>query len=167
MPSLKNTRIRIDFMCCDFLLFFLQSRTFFQYGGNPGQTLVAVESAPVLKMILTPNQKGLWVSTSESNVKYWDISNVDCHSGGGGAPTATTATSPSEIPSHASARLQTMQSRSVTILLMYVTVKSREGLWYVALCCGVCRVKTHSYIMSFQCQNFFKVMSLLSYSLTF
>ena len=43
------------------------------------QTLVAVESAPVLKMILTPNGKGLWVSTSESNVKYWDISDVDYH----------------------------------------------------------------------------------------
>jgi len=44
-----------------------------------GQTLVAVESAPILKMILTPNQKGLWVSTSESNVKYWDISDVQQH----------------------------------------------------------------------------------------
>ena len=41
------------------------------------QTLVAVESAPILKMILTPNQKGLWVSTSESNVKYWDIGDLD------------------------------------------------------------------------------------------
>ena len=31
-------------------------------------------------MILTPNGKGLWVSTSESHVKYWDIQPaVDIH----------------------------------------------------------------------------------------
>ena len=31
-------------------------------------------------MILTPNGKGLWVSTSESHVKYWDIQTaVDFH----------------------------------------------------------------------------------------
>lgn len=44
------------------------------------RTLICVESAPILKMILTPNGKGLWVSTSESHVKYWDIQPaVDIH----------------------------------------------------------------------------------------
>ncbi len=45
---------------------------------NPdNRSLVCTESAPVLKMILTPDHGGLWTSTSESNVKFWDVSRVD------------------------------------------------------------------------------------------
>ncbi len=45
---------------------------------NPdNRTLVCSESAPVLKMIYVPEHGGLWTSTSESNVKYWDVSQVD------------------------------------------------------------------------------------------
>ncbi|TRY75454.1 hypothetical protein TCAL_07104 [Tigriopus californicus] len=39
--------------------------------------LVCTESAPVLKMILTPDQNGLWVSTSESHVKHWNLGRAD------------------------------------------------------------------------------------------
>eukprot|EP00095_Tigriopus_kingsejongensis_P000390 maker-scaffold19_size710362-snap-gene-0.20 protein:Tk00390 transcript:maker-scaffold19_size710362-snap-gene-0.20-mRNA-1 annotation:"wd repeat-containing protein 48" len=47
---------------------------------NPeNRVLICQESAPVLKMILTPEQNGLWVSTSESNVKYWNFSRTDFH----------------------------------------------------------------------------------------
>ncbi len=42
------------------------------------RALVCTESAPVLKMILTENA-GLWTSTSESNVKYWDVSQIGGH----------------------------------------------------------------------------------------
>ena len=35
------------------------------------------ESAPVLRMIVTPDQKGLWLSTTESSVKWWNLSGID------------------------------------------------------------------------------------------
>lgn len=41
------------------------------------RALVCQESAPILKMVLTPDGKGIWVSTIESKVKYWDISLLD------------------------------------------------------------------------------------------
>lgn len=44
---------------------------------DENRALVFQESAPVLKMILTPDQGGLWVSTAESNVKYWDVGKLD------------------------------------------------------------------------------------------
>ena len=44
---------------------------------DESRALVFRESAPVLKMILTPDQGGLWVSTSDSNVKYWDVGRAD------------------------------------------------------------------------------------------
>ena len=44
---------------------------------DENRALVFRESAPVLKMILTPDQGGLWVSTSDSNVKYWDVGRAD------------------------------------------------------------------------------------------
>ncbi len=31
-------------------------------------------------MILTPDQKGLWTSTTESSVKWWNLSGLDYHS---------------------------------------------------------------------------------------
>lgn len=45
---------------------------------NPdNRALVCTETAPVLKMILTPDQGGLWTSTSESNVKFWNVGRMD------------------------------------------------------------------------------------------
>ena len=44
------------------------------------RALVCRESAPVLRMILTPDQKGLWTSTTESSVKWWDLTKLDYHS---------------------------------------------------------------------------------------
>ena len=44
---------------------------------DENRALVFKESAPVLKMILTPDHGGLWVSTSDSNVKYWDVGRAD------------------------------------------------------------------------------------------
>ncbi len=49
---------------------------------------MCTETAPVLKMILNPDHSGLWTATSESNVKYWDVSRVEMqpHRGGMGNP---------------------------------------------------------------------------------
>ncbi len=44
------------------------------------RALICKETAPVLRMILTPDNKGLWVSTTESNVRHWNISGLDYHS---------------------------------------------------------------------------------------
>ena len=44
------------------------------------RALICKETAPVLRMILTPDNNGLWVSTTESNVRYWNISGLDYHS---------------------------------------------------------------------------------------
>jgi len=41
------------------------------------RVLVCEETAPVLRMILTPDRGGLWTSTSESSVKYHDISKIE------------------------------------------------------------------------------------------
>nr|CAD7413709.1 unnamed protein product [Timema poppensis] len=35
------------------------------------RVLICEESAPVLKMVLTPDQSSLWVATSESSIKNW------------------------------------------------------------------------------------------------
>ena len=49
---------------------------------DPGtnRALVAQESSPILKMILNPDKSGMWVSTSESSVKYWDFRGVNFRS---------------------------------------------------------------------------------------
>jgi WD repeat-containing protein 48 len=44
------------------------------------RALVCRESAPVLRMILTPDNKGLWTSTTESSVRWWNIGGLDYHS---------------------------------------------------------------------------------------
>ena len=46
------------------------------------RALVCRESSPVLRMILTPDQKGLWTSTTESSVKWWNLSGLDYPSTG-------------------------------------------------------------------------------------
>jgi WD repeat-containing protein 48 len=47
---------------------------------NPeNRALICTESSSVLKMIVTPDQTGLWVATAESNVKFWDLSHMDMH----------------------------------------------------------------------------------------
>ena len=52
-------------------------------------------------MILTPNGKGLWVSTSESHVKYWDIQPaVDFHYSNISSPYNQTQHSPSHSMHH-------------------------------------------------------------------
>jgi WD repeat-containing protein 48 len=35
------------------------------------RVLVCEESAPILKMVMTPDQGSLWVATSESCIKNW------------------------------------------------------------------------------------------------
>ena len=68
------------------------------------RTLICVESAPILKMILTPNGKGLWVSTSESHVKYWDIQPaVDFHYSNAGTPYNQNQQSPTHSMHHTQA----------------------------------------------------------------
>jgi len=44
------------------------------------RALVCRETSPVLRMILTPDQKGLWTSTTESSVKWWNLNGLDYHS---------------------------------------------------------------------------------------
>ena len=44
------------------------------------RALVCRETAPVLRMIVTPDQKGLWLSTTESSVKWWNLSGLDYNS---------------------------------------------------------------------------------------
>jgi len=38
-------------------------------------SLVCRETAPILRMVLTPDQSGLWISTSESHIKHWPLNN--------------------------------------------------------------------------------------------
>ena len=38
-------------------------------------TLVCRETSPVLRMVMTPDQAGLWVATSESTIKHWPLNN--------------------------------------------------------------------------------------------
>lgn len=40
---------------------------------NDRYTLVCRETAPILKMILTPDQSGLWVATSDSTIHHWTL----------------------------------------------------------------------------------------------
>ncbi|KAL1123372.1 hypothetical protein AAG570_002457 [Ranatra chinensis] len=40
-------------------------------------TLLCEESAPILKMVATPDMSGLWVSTSNSTINYWTIPKKD------------------------------------------------------------------------------------------
>ena len=41
---------------------------------NPdNRALVCTETAPVLKMALTPDNDGLWTATAESSVKFWSV----------------------------------------------------------------------------------------------
>ncbi|CAH0752631.1 unnamed protein product [Bemisia tabaci] len=39
--------------------------------------LVCTEKAPVLKMVTTPDQAGIWVATSESDINYWALPKKD------------------------------------------------------------------------------------------
>ena len=71
-----------NIICCHFKLKVYSSgrdgQVFWQdLRRDENRALVFRESAPVLKMILTPDQGGLWVSTSDSNVKYWDVARAD------------------------------------------------------------------------------------------
>jgi len=38
-------------------------------------SLVCRESSPVLRMVMTPDQSGIWVATSESSIKHWPLNN--------------------------------------------------------------------------------------------
>ena len=38
-------------------------------------TLVCRETSPVLRMVMTPDQAGLWVATSESTIRHWPLNN--------------------------------------------------------------------------------------------
>ena len=57
------------------------------------QTLVCRETSPVLRMVMTPDQAGLWVATSESSIKHWPLNNRLLNgSGGGNGHCASTTT---------------------------------------------------------------------------
>lgn len=47
-------------------------------------TLVCRETSPVLRMVMTPDQAGLWVATSESSIKHWPLNNRLVNGSGGG-----------------------------------------------------------------------------------
>ena len=47
-------------------------------------TLVCRETSPVLRMVMTPDQAGLWVATSESTIKHWPLNNRVMNGVGGG-----------------------------------------------------------------------------------
>ena len=56
-------------------------------------TLVCRETSPVLRMVMTPDQAGLWVATSESSIKHWPLNNRMLNgSGGGNGHCASTTT---------------------------------------------------------------------------
>ena len=56
-------------------------------------TLVCRETSPVLRMVMTPDQAGLWVATSESSIKHWPLNNRLLNgSGGGNGHCASTTT---------------------------------------------------------------------------
>jgi WD repeat-containing protein 48 len=38
-------------------------------------SLVCRETSPVLRMVMTPDQAGIWVATSESTIKHWPLNN--------------------------------------------------------------------------------------------
>ena len=65
---------------------------------DENRSLVCQEAAPVLKMILTQDQGGLWVSTSESSVKYWDVSRVDLGNSSSSRTAARGMTAASAVP---------------------------------------------------------------------
>ena len=43
-------------------------------------------------MIVTPDQKGLWLSTTESSVKWWNLSGLDYNSTSNNSASAVSAT---------------------------------------------------------------------------
>ncbi|KAK7864940.1 hypothetical protein R5R35_004930 [Gryllus longicercus] len=45
-------------------------------------TLICEESAPVLKMAMTPDQGSLWVATSDSSIRNWVLPKRDCQISG-------------------------------------------------------------------------------------
>ncbi|XP_035231872.1 WD repeat-containing protein 48-like isoform X1 [Stegodyphus dumicola] len=42
------------------------------------KALIGEETAPVLKMILTPDSSSLWVATTDSSIKNWSVNNRNC-----------------------------------------------------------------------------------------
>jgi len=64
------------------------------------RALVCRESAPVLRMIVTPDQKGLWLSTTESSVRYWNLSGLDYSNSTSNSTSVSTATSSSSSNFH-------------------------------------------------------------------
>ncbi|XP_043272942.1 WD repeat-containing protein 48 [Venturia canescens] len=50
---------------------------------NPDRyTVICEESAPILKMTMTPDQSSIWVATSESTINNWSITQKDWQCGG-------------------------------------------------------------------------------------
>ena len=64
------------------------------------RALVCRESAPVLRMIVTPDQKGLWLSTTESSVRYWNLSGLDYSNSTSNSTSVSAATSSSSSNFH-------------------------------------------------------------------
>ena len=97
---------------------------------DENRALVFRESAPVLKMILTPDQGGLWVSTSDSNVKYWDVGRADLSaSARGPASRGASAVSSATGPAAATSLPGTQFNRryfTMSLVILWL----EYGLWY-------------------------------------
>ena len=97
------------------------------------RALVFRESAPVLKMILTPDQGGLWVSTSDSNVKYWDVGRTDLSAStrgpaSRGASAVSGAAATSTVPVASSEKLSPLLTSPTLVISGGSSIKAFEVL---------------------------------------
>ena len=97
------------------------------------RALVFRESAPVLKMILTPDQGGLWVSTSDSNVKYWDVGRTDLSAStrgpaSRGASAVSGAAASSTVPVASSEKLSPLLTSPTLVISGGSSIKAFEVL---------------------------------------
>ena len=109
---------------------------------DENRALVFRESAPVLKMILTPDHGGLWVSTSDSNVKYWDVGRADLSASARGpasrgasaissstsGPPAAAAATPSSAPVAPSEKLSPLLASPSMVISGGSSIKTFEVL---------------------------------------
>ena len=108
---------------------------------DENRALVFRESAPVLKMILTPDHGGLWVSTSDSNVKYWDVGRADLSASARGPASrgasaisssstgpAAAASTPSSVPVAPSEKLSPLLASPSMVISGGSSIKTFEVL---------------------------------------
>ena len=104
---------------------------------DENRALVFRESAPVLKMILTPDHGGLWVSTSDSNVKYWDVGRADLSASARGpasrgasavSSSGPAAATPSSAPAAPSEKLSPLLASPSMVISGGSSIKTFEVL---------------------------------------